>query len=229
MNRQEAAHFLGVSVSTLDRLASKGQLSRGRARGKTRPRTDFDGGELERLKAHLEQAGRSKPPAEFSPLAPPTSNAVGFRLDPHYTQQLRSEGETQQLSPGEYARKLVIQGLEGGQGEHLREEMATLQRDLTAISEECKTLRGELARLRREVQEGEGRITAAVSAAVVAAAVPTAVPSVPVPVELSAPLDAALTELRLTLGQMFFLILTTQMGASDEDARDVVGILTSKG
>lgn len=229
MNRQEAAHFLGVSVSTLDRLASKGQLSRGRARGKTRPRTDFDVGELERLKAHLEQAGRSKPPVELSPLAPPTSNAVGFRLDPHYIERLRSEGEQQQLSPGEYARKLVIQGLEGGPREYLRDEMATLQRDLTAISAECKSLRTEITRLCREVQEGEGRINATVTAALAAAAAPAVVPPAPAPVELSAPLNAALTELRLTLGQMFFLILTTQMGASDDDAREVVGILTSKG
>jgi hypothetical protein len=108
----QAAEFLGVSVSTIDRQASQGKLKRGRARGKTKPVTVFDRAELERLKVEL-QDSRSGTLKRHNPAAPP-QDAVGFRLDPYYVTRLKEEGQKHGMSAGEFARHLVIQGIEGG-------------------------------------------------------------------------------------------------------------------
>jgi len=111
MEKQEAAEYLGVSVRTLERLAASGRLTKGRAKGKTSPLVVFDKSELEKLKKELEEA---RPSEVFGrPNTPKPTDAIGFRLDPYYVKQLEEAGQKHGLSPGEYARRLVIRGLEG--------------------------------------------------------------------------------------------------------------------
>lgn len=128
IERREAAEFLGVSVSTLDRLASQGRLTRGRARRKTRPVTTFDESELKALKAELEIAKPSdvlkQRPTEKTP------DTIGFRLDAYYVARLKAEGEARGMSAGEFARSLVIQSLENGREEKFANEVRLLREGL---------------------------------------------------------------------------------------------------
>lgn len=110
MDKEQAAEFLGVSVRTLERFVAAGKLKKGRSRGKTRPVVVFEKQDLERLKKALEE---SRPSEVFGrPNTPKPTEAVGFRLDPYYVKQLQTEGARQGLSAGEYARRLVIRGIE---------------------------------------------------------------------------------------------------------------------
>ena len=131
MERAEAAEFLGVSVSTLDRFASQERLTRGRAKRKTKPITVFDRAELERLKSELEA---DRPTAVLPrQSAPKVLPAVGFRLDPYYVQRLKAEGEKQGMSPGEYARRLVIRSLEETPADRFAEQLKALQTSLAGM------------------------------------------------------------------------------------------------
>lgn len=131
VERREAAEYLGVSVSTLDRLASQGKLSRGRARRKTRPVTTFDEEELQQLKAELSEKARVKVvPATRQTKYP---DGIGFRLDPYYVERLKNEGEQRGMSAGEYARSLVVRGLEETAVHRFADEVETLRRNLSGM------------------------------------------------------------------------------------------------
>lgn len=111
MEKSQAAEFLGVSVRTLERLAASGKLKQGKALKKTRPVVVYDEGELTRLKEELQA---TRPAEVFRRLnTPKPADAIGFRLDPFYVKRLAEEGEKHGLSAGEFARRLVIRGLEG--------------------------------------------------------------------------------------------------------------------
>lgn len=131
VERVEAAEFLGVSVSTLDRFASQGRLTRGRARRKTRPVTTFDEGELSRLKAELAESGRAIRQAAPEPVK--AQDAVGFRLDPSYVERLKCEGAKRGMSAGEYARRLVVRSLEDDGEERLQGELRALRENLAEM------------------------------------------------------------------------------------------------
>lgn len=131
MERAEAAAFLGVSTSTLDRLASQGKLTRGRARRKTRPVTIFDVDELTRLKDELATSARAvKAPL---PAGRQSKDAIGFRLDPYYVQRLTDGGEELGLSAGEFARSLVIRGLEETSLHRFGDELEALRKSLSRM------------------------------------------------------------------------------------------------
>lgn len=90
-------------------------LKKGRAKGKTRPVIIYDKSELERVKKELEKA---RPKEVFGrPNTPKPTDAVGFRLDPSYVKRLEQEGAKLGMSAGEFARRLVIRGLEGQSAE----------------------------------------------------------------------------------------------------------------
>lgn len=131
VERKEAAEFLGVSLSTLDRFASQGRLTRGRGKGKTKPVTVFAQEDLERLKKELEtqQLGRTF----LSPETTRPTDSVGFRLDPYYVGRLQSEGAALGLSAGEYARKLVVQSLEDDRQGDFAKELKALRDGLAQL------------------------------------------------------------------------------------------------
>jgi len=111
MEKREAAEFLGVSVRTLERIVASGKLKQGKALKKTRPVVVYDEGELAKLKEELQA---TRPAEVFRRLnTPKPADAIGFRLDPFYIKRLTEEGEKTGMSAGEYARRLVIRGLEG--------------------------------------------------------------------------------------------------------------------
>ena len=131
MEKQEAAEYLGVSTRTLERLTASGRLKKGRALRKTRPVSVYDDKELERLKAELESG---RPPEVFGrPNTPKPKDAIGFRLDPFYIKLLVEEGEKVGLSSSEFARRLVIQGLEEPSSEKVFTEVETLRKSLSEM------------------------------------------------------------------------------------------------
>lgn len=129
MEKQEAAEFLGVSTRTLERLAAAGRLTKGRARRKTRPVVTFNEEELRQLKTEL--SGSLPNPSVFGrPNAEKPKQAIGFRLDSFYISRLESEGAKHGLSASEFARKLVIQGLEDQRLEAVQSEVRSLREGL---------------------------------------------------------------------------------------------------
>jgi len=122
MRKQEAAEFLGVSTRTIERLVAEGKLVQGRAKSKTRPVAVFDRAQLERLKSEI---GSGEVREVFGrPNTSKPKGSVGFRLDPYYMARLEEEGKAQGLSAGEYARRLVVRGLEVG------DELTALRKSL---------------------------------------------------------------------------------------------------
>lgn len=130
MDRRQAAEFLGVSLRTLDRLVSNGRLSKGKALKKTRPIVVFRQEELAALK---EDIGKQKASAnQYNGVFPP-KETVAFRIDPHYLGRLTSQAKPLGLSPGEYARQLVIQSLEQEPSEKFSHEVRRLREALAAV------------------------------------------------------------------------------------------------
>jgi len=122
MDKEQAAGYLGVSVRTLERFAASGKLTKGRAKGKTRPVVVFDKKEVERLKKELQA---SRPVEVFGrPNTPKPKDAIGFRLDPYYIKRLVEEGEKLDMGAADYARRLVVRGLEVG------DELSALRKSL---------------------------------------------------------------------------------------------------
>lgn len=110
MDKRQAADFLGVSTRTIERLVASGRLIQKRQKGKTRPIGVFSETDLKRLKIELD---RARPEEVFGrPNTPKPKDAVGFRIDPHYLRRLEEEGQKLGLSAGEFARRLVVRGLE---------------------------------------------------------------------------------------------------------------------
>lgn len=130
VDRKQAAEYLGVSLRTLDRLASHGHLTKGTALRKTRPCVVFREDELRLLKAKLPRAGESWQRIERQP--DPPKDTVAFRLDTYYLRVLKSEGEKLGLSPGEFARTLVIRSLEEEHLHLLRREVRRMREALGA-------------------------------------------------------------------------------------------------
>lgn len=123
MEKAEAAEFLGVSGRTIDRLVASGRLTKGRKMGKTRPVATFEEGQLETLKQNL-KLGKPEPATDARTL--PT---VGFRLDPAYFERLKAQASEEGISPGEYARHLVVRSLETG-GEEISRNLSDLRQGL---------------------------------------------------------------------------------------------------
>lgn len=122
VDKRQAAEYLGVSTRTLERLASEGRLTKLRQKGKTRPVIVFSETELEGLKEELAVEGRKRSTSLSKPL-----QHVGFRLDDLYVRRLTSEAQAHGMSPGEYARHLVIQSLEGTERSRVADELRSLR------------------------------------------------------------------------------------------------------
>lgn len=128
MDKRAAADFLGVSVRTLERLAASGKLTKRRGRGKTRPSVAFDESELQALKEELDQASPQRVFRRLNTEKP--KDAIGFRLDPSYVQRLEAEGAKTGMSTGEFARHLVIKGLESSDARESAMQIQALRSNL---------------------------------------------------------------------------------------------------
>lgn len=138
MRESEAAHYLGVTPQTLYRYRKAGTLPYRETKGKTRPYIEYDPDDLNRLKADLDQRRtRSAKPAPLSPSRP----RVTFGLpEPEY-QELATEAKRYGMSPGEYARRLVREGLES----RFQAEAAELRAHVGEVTRELKQVRAEFA------------------------------------------------------------------------------------
>jgi len=91
----------------------------------------YDDKELEKLKSELESG---RPPEVFGrPNTPKPKDAIGFRLDPFYIKLLVEEGEKIGLSSSEYARRLVIRGLEEPSSDKVLYEVEALRKSLSEM------------------------------------------------------------------------------------------------
>lgn len=130
MDKRAAAEYLGVSVRTIERWASSGRLKRGRAPGRRRARSDFDIQDLDVIKARMSgatEAGTEAPPREKP------RDTISFRIDPEYLRRLEREGRTRNLSAPEYARSLIVLGLDDDRVNTLSADIQSLRRGLAEM------------------------------------------------------------------------------------------------
>lgn len=134
MREKEAAAYLGVNARTLYRYRKKGELAFGAVPGKTRPAIDYDPADLERLKAELERQRTRMPKPSASPR--PTPRRVSFGLPPAAYQELVEEAAKYGMGVGEYARRLVREGLESrfeSEARELRAEVDLLKKEVHKV------------------------------------------------------------------------------------------------
>ena len=141
MSELEAAAYLNLNVRTLQRYRKKGSLAYREAPGKTRSTIEYDRADLDRLKTDLEakRVRSQKPRASQQPTTPRV--AFGFALEEYA--ELEREARRFEMSVGEYARRLVREGLE-----------SRFQSEAAELRTRIKQLEMELARTRRDFAAG---------------------------------------------------------------------------
>ena len=138
MNDQEAAAYLKVTSRTLRNYRNQGKLPYREVKGKTRPVIEYRQDDLDRLKAELQrQRQRSVKPKKAAPALP----RVTFGLPPTELAELRAEAEKYGMTPADYARRLVREGMEST----FKQESAELRSELTKVTEETRKIRKEFA------------------------------------------------------------------------------------
>lgn len=80
------------------------------------------------------------------------SRPVSFRLDKHHLERLKEEAEKYGLSPGEYARRLVLDQLEQTSRRELEEGLSEVKREVSA-------LRVDVAAAVRALLVGAGKVS----------------------------------------------------------------------
>lgn len=136
MTEAEAAAFLQVTPRTLRNYRQSGELPYREVPGKTRPIIDYQQGDIERLKAKLEKRRqRSKKPVAVKPGLP----RVTFSLPPPEHEELSAEAKKYEQSPGEYARRLVREGLES----RALAETAELRAEVDSLNAEIRKMKKE--------------------------------------------------------------------------------------
>lgn len=80
---------------------------------------------------------------------------VSFRLDVHFMSLLRQRAEGLNTSPGDCARRLVVDGLSGGEAATLRDEVSELRSEVAELRKLLTGLakRDESGLLRKEFAE----------------------------------------------------------------------------
>nr|WP_309694192.1 helix-turn-helix domain-containing protein [Armatimonas sp.] len=138
IREKEAATYLGISTQTLYRLRSKGTLPYREKQGTTRPSIEYALVDLDRLKADLaKKRTRSRKPQELQ-ASPPR---VNFGLPPHEFDELSREAERFGMSPNEYARRLMREGLES----RFQAEAAELRAEMKKSVAELRKMRSEFS------------------------------------------------------------------------------------
>lgn len=123
MTIREAAERLGVTPRTLQRYTKEGRIGARQEKGKTRSVTVYEEADVTALQATLE----SSPYAKRSQNTALATDTITVRLDEHYLTQLALEGAKRGYSAGQYARQLIIGGLEDRHSqelERLRKDVA---------------------------------------------------------------------------------------------------------
>lgn len=139
MKEREAATFLKISPRTLYRYRKSGKIAFREAPGKTRPTIEYDDTDVELLKSELDErrAIRVKPAKIFIA----TAKRVSLTLPGEVYDELSQEAATYAMSPGEFARRLVREGLESS----FQAEAAELHAAVNRIHTEVKHVRSDFA------------------------------------------------------------------------------------
>ncbi len=87
-------------------------------------------------------------------------NPVSFRLDETYSERLHKAAQKYRMSSGEYARRLVLDGLEDAAGQDLRSQVGHLERQTSALQGQVTALHGELSQLGSELSALRGELVA---------------------------------------------------------------------
>jgi hypothetical protein len=132
IDKQEAYRFLNVSESTLERFVRQGRLTPTYRKGRTRPVPQFALSALTALREELETARPSHPAV---PVAVPPE-AVSFRLSPDHMVRLTDAAARHGMSVSAYARHLVLDALEGGAEERVRDDIRRLAQLTRLIAED---------------------------------------------------------------------------------------------
>ena len=137
MSEAEAAAYLNLTARTLQRYRKKGNLAYREANGKTRSTIEYDKADLDRLKAELQtkRAISRKP----KPIAKTAMPRIAFGLPQENFAELEKEAQRFGMSVGEYARRLVREGLE-----------SRFQSEATELRNRVKQLETELSRTRKD-------------------------------------------------------------------------------
>ena len=139
MREPEAAQYLGLTMRTLRNYRRKGTLAYREATGKTRPTIEYDQSELDRLKAELDRRRESS--AKPKPAGKPVLQRVTFGLPPEGYAELAEEAQRYGMSVGEYARRLVREGLES----RFQSEAAELRSEVNQVKAELERTRKDFA------------------------------------------------------------------------------------
>lgn len=150
MRESEAAVYLKLNVRTLQRYRTKGTLAFREAAGKTRATIEYDQADLDRLKAVLETKRASIPKPHKMPKT--ATERVSFGLAPEGYAELVKEAERFDMSVGEYARRLVREGLES----RFQSEAAELRTRILHLETELSRTRTDFAAALEVVLEYTG-------------------------------------------------------------------------
>lgn len=134
MRENEAAAYLKINTRTLYRYRKSGKLAYREVAGKARPYIDYDQIALDELKHELDERRTSKPKPKESPR--PTSRRVTFGMPLEGYEELSIEAAKYQMTAGEYARRLVREGLESrfhAETTELHDQMKRLKDDMNAV------------------------------------------------------------------------------------------------
>lgn len=146
MSEKEVAKYLRLNPRTLYRYRKSGKLPFHLVPGKTRPTIGYEQADVEALKRELE---RQRTQAAQPPNRPPSkTRRVSYGLPPADYQELEEEAAKYGMRVGEYARRLVREGLES----QFRSEAAELRGEMKRLVKEIEGVRGEVKKNRDGLQ-----------------------------------------------------------------------------
>jgi excisionase family DNA binding protein len=158
LTKAEAAAYLGCSPRTIERYVRQKRLNVAYQRGRTRPIAVFDADAVKAVSAQIgNQADPAQAHCDISPLddisairlpagtnRPDVGAAVlGVRLPEHYRVRLEQEARSAGITLSAYARRLLMDSLEGNTVALQTAE--SLQREITETQKSIEQLRADLA------------------------------------------------------------------------------------
>lgn len=138
--KAEAAKYLGISVRTLERYTTAQRIPSQLQKGKRRSIRVYREEDLKSLKAELAAERRGRQPEVRSPDA---MRRIGFRLEPVDHERLEELARRARVSPGDYARHLVITALHDTQGTELAAAVTGIERHLADLRKDLQGKRDE--------------------------------------------------------------------------------------
>ena len=138
LNKEEAAHRLGLSTRSLERYTRQGKIAAHYQKGRTKPVPFYEEADLEALRAEMDLLPQAPCPARAEAAIP--AETISFRLSPEHMKMLETAASKRGMGRNAYARALAVDGLESGEGLRLHEDIAQVRRLLLLIGEDMATM-----------------------------------------------------------------------------------------